>query len=242
MPKVSAKNSIILINGYNFSTYYNSFDVENSINPVDVTGFTDVSKNYIPGIYSGKISGNVFWDSAALKTHAALKSMPTGYVTIIPEGYVLGNSSISLPFMQAQYNPKGSPDAAIEIGTLDFESYGADSAVTSGAMLQHGTITATTTTTSVLDLLDAAVTAKCSATLHIWTACVADTYVVKVQHSTAVATGFADLITFTANGSAITAERQAVASGTVNKYRRVVATRTGAAGNTFGFSVHFEHA
>jgi hypothetical protein len=167
--------------------------------------------------------------------------MPTGYVTLIPGGYVAGNPSISMPFMQGNYNPKGKPDAAIEIGTLDFEVYGGDAFVETGWMLQHGTITNTTTTTGIDDPTDALVTAACSATLHIWQACAADTYVVKVQHSTALSTGYADLITFTANGSAITAERQAVASGVVNKYRRVVATRTGSAGNTFGFSVHFQH-
>jgi hypothetical protein len=239
--KISAKNGIILINGYNFSTYFNSYDIENSVNPVDVTGFTDASKNMIPSILSGKISGNVFWDSAAAKTHLALSVMPTGYVTVLPEGYTLGNPSFSLPFMSGRYGVKGAPDAALEIGTLDFESYGANVGVEMGWALQHGTITNTLTGTGFDDPSGAAVTATCSATLHIWQACAADTYVVKVQHSTALGSGYADLITFTANGSAITAERQAVASGTINRYRRILATRTGSAGNTFGFSVHFQH-
>jgi hypothetical protein len=242
MPKISAKNTVVLINGYEFSTYYSSFDIENSANPVNVTGFTDTSANFIPSIPSGKISGNVFWDSAVAKTHAALKSMPTGYVTLIPEGYVLGNSSISMPFMAGNYGAKGKPDAALEIGGLDFETYGSDAKVEVGWMLQHGTTTTTLTGTPVLDPTDAAVTAACSATLHIWTACAADTYVVKVQHCATSGGVYADLVTFTANGSAITAERGTVASGTINKYRRVLATRTGTAGNTFGFSVHFQHA
>jgi len=239
--KVSAKDSIILINGYVFSTYFNSFDIENSCNPVDVTGFGDGSKNSIPSMPSAKISGNVFWDSAADKTHLALSPRPTGYVTIIPGGYALGNPSISLPFMQGNYGTKGAPDSALEIGTLNFESYGVNVGVEPGQALAHGTITATTTGTGFVDPSGGAVTAACNATLHIWTATDTDTYVIKVQHSATVGGVYADLITFTADGTSITAERKSVASGTINAYRRVLATRTGSAADPFGFTVHFNH-
>jgi hypothetical protein len=143
--------------------------------------------------------------------------------------------------MQANYGAKGAPSAALEIGTLNFESYGVNVGIENGVALQHGTITASTTGTGVLDASAAAVTATCSATLHIWTAAATDTYVVKVQHSTAVASSYADLITFVSSGSAIGAERIAVASGTINKYRRILATRTGSAAENFGFSVSFQH-
>lgn len=242
MAKVSARYGVIVINGYLFSTYFNSWDAESSANPVDVTGFGDGVKNFIPSILSGKLSGNVFWDSAAAKTHLALKALPTGYVTIFPQGAALGNPTLSLPFMQSNYGAKGAPDTALEIGTLNFESYGSNVGVEFGVGLQHGTITNTTTGTGVDDPTSGAVTATCSATLHIWTACATDTYVIKVQHSTTLGSGYADLITFSANGSAITAERQAVASGTINRYRRILATRTGSAGDTLGFTVVFQHA
>lgn len=241
MPKTAAKNCVILINGYVFSTYFTAYNVEADAGKIDVTGFTDGSQNFVPGMPTAHIDGDVLWDSAAAKTHAALKSMPTGYVSLLPEGSTLGNPSISLPFMQANYNPKGTPTEAIQLGTLNFESYGNNVGVENGVSLQHGTITTTTTGTGVLDPSDAAVTATCSATLHIWTATLTDTYVVKVQHSTAVASGYADLITFVLDGTAIGAERIAVASGTINKYRRILATRTGVAADPFGFSVVFQH-
>jgi hypothetical protein len=69
--------------------------------------------------------------------------------------------------------------------------------------------------------------------------CAADTYVVKVQDCATVGGSYEDLITFTANGSALTSERQTAASGTINKFIRVLATRTGSAGNSFGYSVHY---
>ena len=241
MPKISAKNGVILISGYNFSTYFNSFEVNSDANKVDVTGFGDGSQNFIPTVPSATINGNVFWDSAANKTHLALASRPTGQVTIMPEGYALGNPTISLPFMQGNYNPKGAPNAALEIGTLNFESYGNNYGVEHGWALAHGSITTTTTGTGFDDPSGAAVTAACSGTLHIWSATSTDTYVIKIQHSTTLGSGYADLVTFTLNGTSLGAERIAVASGTVNRYRRVLATRTGSAGDTLGFSVHFNH-
>lgn len=241
MSKVSAKNAIILVNGYVFSTYFFDFDVLDSVNPKDVTGFGDGSKNYIPTVKSGQISGNAFWDSAASKTHLVLKSLPTGHVSILPEGYSLGYPSISLPYMSSKYMPKGAPDEALQIGKLEFDSYGSNLGVEQGVALAHATITTTATGTGVDDPSGAAVTAACSATLHIWDTVATDTYVIKVQHSTLLNSEYADLITFTLNGSSLTSERIAVASGTINRYRRVVATCTGSNGESLGYTVTFSH-
>ena len=182
------------------------------------------------------------WSTSAGTVHAALGAAAgSGIVTLAPEGYTLGAPSLSMPYLQTTYTPKSAPDARIDVGTIDFESYGNNAGVENGVMLAHGTVANTTTGTGVDDPTGAAVTASCAAALHIWTACAADTYVVKVQHSANNST-WADLMTFSADGSVITSERRAVASGTINRYRRVLATRTGAAANPFGFSVHFYHS
>ena len=242
MSKQTGKNAVILIGGYSFATFASAYEAEQSVNPIEVTGFEAV-KNYIPGLPSCKMSIDMMWDSATGSVHDALKtSSSTGIVTLAPEGYVLGAPSISFPFLKTAYKPKSAPDARIDVGSIAFESYGNNVGLENGVMLAHATITNTATGTGSDDPTGAAVTAICGASLHIWTACAADTYVVKVQHSTALGSGYADLITFTANGSAITSERQTVASGTINRYRRVIATRTGSAGNPFGYSVHFWHA
>ena len=243
MAKVSGKNAIILVNGINYSTMAFSLDGEDNAGMIDVTGFTEGGQNFIPGLPSGKLSIGMYWDSTAtVGSSPVFGAFPTGNVTVIPNGYALGNQSLSMPFMMGNYAPHGEPAGSVQLGTLNFEAYGSTfRGIEHGWMLAHATITATTTGTGVLDPADAAVTAVCGATLHIWTACAADTYVVKVQHSSDNNT-FADLVTFVANGSAITTERQVIASGTINKYRRVLATRTGAAANPFGYSVHFWHA
>lgn len=243
MAKLSAKNSIILINGYNFSTYATGYDTNHSSGMIDVTGFTDAGQNFIPGLATTTFTIDMLSDdTATVGANAVLSAFPTGVVTLIPSGYALGNPTLSMPFVLGNYSPKGDPASAAKLGTLSFANYGAtNQGIERGWALAHGTITNTTTGTGFDDPTAGAVTAACGATLHIWTACAADTYVVKVQHSTALGSGYADLITFTANGSALTVERQVVASGTVNRYRRILATRTGSAGNNFGFTVHFYH-
>lgn len=238
MPKYFGKNAKIRIKGYALSSYANSFETESSVNPIDVTGFTDGTKNFIPGLPSGFIKVDLFWSSTAGATHAAISDMGDGHITVIPQGYTLGNLSLSMPYTQVNYTPKGSPDSALSVGTIEFSSYGDNNCVEHGYALKDGTITNTTAETG-FQVNASPVTAECSGTLHIWNSCAADTYVVKIQHCTTIDGVYADLITFTANGSAITSERQTVASGTINQYVRVLATRTGSAGNSFGFTVHY---
>jgi hypothetical protein len=241
MAKLSGKNALILIGGYSLSTYASAYEITQDAGAIEVTGFSDGSKNFIPGLPSAKMAIDMMWDSTAGSVHTALAAASsTGIVTIAPEGYALGTPSLSMPFLKVSYSPKSAPDARIDVGSINFESSGNNAGVENGWMLAHATITNTATGTSVDDPTAGAVTAVCGASLHIRTAAAADTYVVKVQHSTNDST-WVDLITFTANGSAITSERQAVASGTINRYRRVIATRTGSAGNPFGYSVHFWH-
>ena len=236
--KRSAKNCEVLINGYKLSTFATAYEATAGVDSVDVTGFTDGCKNFIPGQKVASLTADMLWSITAGESNTALSGLTTGQVTLIPEGYTLGTQSLSMPFMQENFSPNGKPDGAIQLGTIKFSSYGNDAGIYFGVALQHGTITNTLTGTGVLDPSDAAMTAACGAVLHVWTATAADTYVIKVQHSSDNV-NFADLITFSADGKTLLAERQTVGSGTINKYRRVLATRTGAAANPLGFSVHF---
>lgn len=247
MAKISAKNGVILINGYNFSTYGMSYDGSSDVGKIDVTGFGDGAQNFIPGLPQSELTVGLLWDSTAtVGVHAVLKSLPNGIVTILPEGNnpagLNASGSVSMPFTLGNYSPKGEVTGAIEAGVLQFSNYGASSvALEHGLVLAHNTITATTTGAESQDPSIAAVTAPCSGTLQVWTPTTTDTYVVKIQHATTSGGAFADLVTFTLNGTARGVERVNVASGVINRYRRVLATRTGAGAQPFGFTVHFWH-
>lgn len=240
MAKVSAKSGVMLIDGYNFSTYVESYEFGSQVDPVEVSGLGDGTHNFTPGLKVARLVANMFWDTDNVNT--VLSALQNNKVaTLIPEGYTLGCATLSIPFTQVNFNPQGGPATALTLGSVEFLSYGNNFGVEDGYALTHGTITDTTTTTGVLDITDAAATAVSAGALHIWTACASDTYEVKIQHSASLGTGYADLLTFTLDGSAVGSERITAASGTVNKYRRVVATRTGSADDSFGFSVHFYH-
>lgn len=241
MAKITAKDGIVLIGGYNLSTYVTQYEITDGVDEVEVTGLTDGSHNFIPGQRMASMSLNTLWDSAAGKTVAVLRPLNLAgqIVTLLPEGYTLGAPSISTPIMQANWGPVGNPSAAITADSVKFLSYGDNAGIEDGYALAHGTITSTTTGTGYDDITGAAATAACAGALHVWGATSTDTYVVKIQHSTSLGSGYADLITFTLDGTAVGSERVTVASGTVNRYRRIVATRTGSAGDSFGFSVHF---
>ena len=241
MAKLSAKDGVMLIDGYNYSTYIADYEYQIAVDPVEVTGLGDGSHNFIPGQKIAKLSANAYWDNDTISTVMSAP-LENKLVTLMPMGYALGNPTLSMPFMQGNFNPTGSPSTAITLGAIEFLSSGNNAGVEDGYALAHGTITETTTSTGFVDPSDAAATAICAGALHIWTACAADTYVVTIEHSTALASGYATLLTFTLDGSAVGSERITKASGTVNKYRRVVATRTGSADDDFGFSVHFWHA
>jgi hypothetical protein len=242
MAKVAAKNATILIGGYSLSTFAANYELDYSVEPLEVTGFGDTWRNYIPGKFTGQMSLNMYWDSAANSANAALQALGKKCVTVIPETYALGGNALTGYFEQANFTPQANPDSALMVGNVIFQASGVDGGPLPAQVLQHGTITTTTTTTAVDDASGEAATQRCAGVLHVWTPTTADSYVVKIQHCDTIGGSYVDLVTFTLNGQARGSEKVVVASGTVNEYRKVVATRTGTAGNTLGFTVSFWHA
>lgn len=242
MTKASAKNALIMIGGYNFSAYSTQWEEAITVPPSEVTGFGDESHNFIATLPQAQVNVNMLWDATATTgVNAILR--PLSYsknITIIPEGYALGRRSLSMPFLQGNFTTTGNASGeAIQAGSLAFVTTGS-AGFEMGWVLAHATITETATGTGVLDPGDAAITATCAGVLHIWDTVTLDSYEIKIQDSANNA-DWDDLVTFTLDGTALNSERVAVASGTVNKYRRVVATRTGSAGETLGYTVHFWH-
>ena len=244
MAKLSGNNAAILINGYNLSVYGRKYQIDDATPPLDVTGFTE-PRNFVPGQREGKVTIEMMWDSDTGKTMSVLSAPGTGHITIVPEGLaVVGGTSYSLAYMQSNFSPASAQNEVLSIGSVEFVANGASNdGVEDGQLVYSGTITATNTgsTATPVDAWGAR-TAACSGTLHITQLCAADRYVVKIQHSANGTTGWADLVTFTLDGSAVGAQKVNVASGAVYPYRRITATRTGTAGNSFTFHVHFRHA
>lgn len=233
MAKLSAKDATLLINGNKLSPNATAYEVTSTVEPVEATGFGEGSKNYIPGLATAKVSVDMLWNSDSV--HDVLKtSGQTGNVTLLPEPYVAGCPSISLPFMQSNYTPQGSPDSILKIGSIGFESSGVNIGVEHGLALHQAAVTATTTGTAVD--AGAATSGAYSAILHVWSKTTTDTYAVEIQDSSNGTTGWATVISFTLDGTAISSER-ITGTGAVKQYRRAKLTRTGTSGDSFGATV-----
>lgn len=241
MAKTSSKDSIIVVGGYLLSADMEGYSVEAKQAMLDCTGFTDGWQNYVGGLYQGKMTLNALWDHSANTVTAALLALGAKAVTVIPNGYTLGNLAFSMSSQQENFQPGGAMSGLLKAGALNFFTSGAQGGPHAGWALQHGAITNTLTGTGFVDPTGTTVTASCGGFLHVYTPCAADTYVVKIQHCATIDGAYADLVTFTLNGSARASEQVQVASGTIQPYRRVLATRTGSAGNSFGFTCVFYH-
>ena len=183
----------------------------------------------------------MLWNSSD-KTEVLLTTTEESNLTILPAGYSLGGVSFSMPFYMANLDVSGSASGeAISAGSAKFVTRGT-TGLELGQVLHHTTVTDSTTDVGINDPNQALteITQPCAGVLHVWDATATDTYVVKIQDSTDNV-NWDDLITFTLNGTVLGSERVAVASGALEPYRRVVAARTGVAGDTFGFTVHFWH-
>ena len=241
MPKVSAKDGIIVVGGYNVGFDAASYETDYSVETLDITGFGEGWQNYAPGKFTGQMSVNFFWNETTGRSNDALMPLSAGQaVTVIPEGWLLGNKCLSMWATTQNFSPNGGANTVLSAGNVVFQSTGVDAGPLPSVVLQHGTITATTTGTGYPDDTGAQVTARCRGTLHIWTACASDTHVIKIQHCSTLGGAYADLLTFTANGTAVTSEVQTKTSGAIDIYRRVLITKTGAA-QTLGLTVTFWH-
>ena len=214
MAKIAAKNGLILIGGYNLSTYASQYEVDYNAAPVEVTGFTDGWQNYIPGMFTGQMSIDAYWDSAANTSNAALQTLAKRHVTVVPAGATVGNECFTMYAEHGNWKPAATPGAALSVGSIVFQGSGVDSGPLPGYLLQHATITDTTSSASVRDPSAGAVTQRCAAVLHVWLPTTDDTYAIIVEHS-ANDIAWATLLTFTADGKTRTSEMQVAASGTI---------------------------
>lgn len=237
MAKTAGRWSSIYFGGYDLSGKINQFDFNLEFGELDGTGFGEGADNSYPGMPKGSASVTSMLDPAANQSHAALKT-PGGYtdkMLMILIGAnaapVIGDPALCMACKQFTYKVNDAVKAAV-LASAAFASAGVQVDI-DAKVLANATITNTTNFTLVNN--GASSPNGGAAYLEVLTPPAADTYAVKVQHAPDGST-WADLCTFTANGSTRTSERQTF-SGTVDRDTRAVATRTGAAGNDFKLAV-----
>jgi hypothetical protein len=181
------------------------------------------------------VEATTLLDPETASSHEALSS-PGGYsdkVLMILLGHnttpTIGDAVIALLCKQFKYAPK----VQVKAGVLaDANFLHAGKALDFAKALANTTITNTTNFASVD--AGAATANGYAGYLQITTPVASDVYAIKLQHSTDNST-WVDLASFAANGQTRTSER-IEGTGTVNRYRRCVATRSSGTGQTLGLT------
>lgn len=133
--KISAKDAVIIVDdsggtARTISSDCISFELEQDAGKIEVTGFGDGSKNYIPGMPVKGITLSVLWNStsttgARTVLQGILGSTTSKTVSITPES---GGQTFSGEFMLDALPVKGTPDGNLEIGTVHFSPMGSTAA------------------------------------------------------------------------------------------------------------------
>lgn len=217
--------------GYDLSGDTRTFDtLENSMKAVDLTGLSDEVENVIADLRRvlGVKGYKALLNDAAAGVHTILKDAPKSHVLSVflggGDAPAVGDMAYLLPALQMG----DQSDFSEGIGALTADFMLDASQMSSlvdkpfGVVLLPKTdLTGTTTGTAVDN--GAATTGGARANLHIFVSS-GGTWEFKVQHSSDNSS-WADLMTFTITGNSVTSEMK-TASGTINRYTRILATRT----------------
>ena len=131
MAKISAKGAAISVDDSGgspqvISSDVKSFEIEYAIDPLEVTGFGDGSKNFTPGQKVIGVTLDVFWNAAATTgaftvLRGILGQAASVTVSITPE---IGGLAFSGEFMCDGITPKGEVNGVIELGSVHFSVMG----------------------------------------------------------------------------------------------------------------------
>lgn len=219
----------IFIDGYSLTAKISNVAPNNAFTEVEVSGYGQ-DKNYLAGQGDGTLVIDGFFDATANQTHDALKTLASGdNAQIVTVAYgnnaapVAGDATITLRGNQMNYQTIPAKDGAIAVKATIRPA--ADYPIPEfGVLLDDATITQDGSSTAVNNGASSANGGV--GYLHILGLSSGDSIVVKIQHSSDNNT-YADLITFTLDGSAIGGERITVA-GTVDQYLKATYDVTGA--------------
>ena len=129
--KISAKSAVITIKdsggtARTISSDCDSFEIQQQAGALEVTGFGDTAKNYIPGLPVYEVTLNVFYDNTsttgawAVLNGIFLQSTAT-VLTIKPDP---AGQTLTMSCMVDAVTMKGTPAGKLEIGQIKLLNMG----------------------------------------------------------------------------------------------------------------------
>jgi hypothetical protein len=132
MSKFSAKGAVITLDNaagspQTISTDVTSYEIQQDTGLLDVTGFSDGSKNFIPGLPVIGVTFEFLYDTHATSgattiLKGILNSTSSKTMTIKPES---AGETLTGEFMLDALSTKGTPDGSIQHGSCHFSVMGA---------------------------------------------------------------------------------------------------------------------
>jgi hypothetical protein len=236
------KNTKVLVNAFDLSSYFNDVTVAASVETAETTTFgaTGNSKTYVTGLNDATVTTSGLFDGATGAIDETIGTIlssdaDVNFTIAQDGGMTLGARCVSGQAIETKYDIT-SPVSDVVSLSCDFQ---VDAEASRAVILAPlSTVSATGTSTSVDN--GAATSNGGTAVLHVPANTRNGTIGVKIQHSSDNST-FVDLVTFTTVSTATTtSERIVVAvATTVNRYLRMSYTVAGSTGSatiaaTFG--------
>ena len=242
MAKLSGQFVAVLFAGFDISGRSRQFDWAVEYIQEDATAFQDGADNSQAGLPMFEGAVTAFMDPVTNNSWDALKSPATHtnqhLMVMLGNGAAptLSDPALAAGAEQFKINLTGTPqDKLVLTATFKPETGGAfrpDFCT----VLANQTVT-NTATTSAHDTGTGPYADGGTGYLQVFTVPATDTYSIVIEDSPN-GSSWATYITFTADGSTRTSERKIDATS-LDQHWRVVVTRTGSAGEDFGFAIVF---
>lgn len=225
------KDSLVLVDKYDFSVYLNSVTASSEVDVPESTVFGDSARTYIVGIENGTASAEGMFDGSTEASDeifaAALGAATNKVVTMGFGSRAAGSKVVIIDGVETSYE-LSSPFDSIVSASVEFQT-GGDGLDFGINLSGHAAITATTNSTSVDNTTSS--TNGGVAHLHVTANVHTGNSVYKVQHSADNST-WADLVTFTTVSANTVTSQRSIVTGTVNRYLRAVSTLSGSGSTT----------
>lgn len=225
-------NGRVFVNGYNISTFLNSFGLDMSINTSEISSFLSSAKEYMIGQTDATSSGEGFWDGDTGKIDSMLDGIKSSESiwSYYPGGTANGARGYGFRALRSAYNTQNTLDGAIRFSLASQVSKGEETIKSIGGI----TTKSATGSTTVLDL-GVGGGGSNGATIYFHATAISGTAIVVVEDSANNST-WSTLTTLT-DVSAVGAQRIEVA-GTVERYIRVTVTLDALESITFQAGIH----
>lgn len=239
MAKLAGDHVQVLVDGYELTGDSNNIGISDQRNMLDVTAFGDAVHNFVPGKRQVNMDHSGYMNAASASSHPVLKGIDIDGIVSVLVGDntdpAEGDIAYSLSVLQGKYSPQPAVGAFIPFSAM-FANKGK-----LGGWGVALAVPVTFTNTANGGAVDngGATSNGGAAFLHILQAAASDTYSIVVEGSTTGSFGGEEttVATFTLDASALGSERIAI-NGTIPRYTRWKATRTGSAGDTVEIAVN----